>query len=261
VLPPRRLLRDGRPLKVWRYAGLYTPELMLCAGRVAIGGVPQRFWAVWDRERGELHEHTRTGGGLVRLDDDRVRVADRSRAVEVDVRLQPFGDPIEVCSPHGSSHIWTRKWLAQGTGEVRIAGRAIAIDAPLLIDDSAGYHARNTDWEWSAGFGEATDGGAVAWNLVTGINDAVHDSERTVWIDGKAAEVGPVTFSADLAAVMSAQGERLEFAGEATRERHDRVGPVRSDYVQPFGTFSGTLPGGVDLIAGYGVMERHAARW
>jgi hypothetical protein len=34
-----------------------------------------------------------------------------------------------------------------------------------------------------------------------------------------------------------------------------------SDYRQPFGTFSGTLPGGVELAEGFGVMERHVVRW
>ena len=34
-----------------------------------------------------------------------------------------------------------------------------------------------------------------------------------------------------------------------------------SDYRQPFGTFTGTLGGGVELAEGFGVMERHTARW
>ena len=36
---------------------------------------------------------------------------------------------------------------------------------------------------------------------------------------------------------------------------------VRSRYRQPFGTFSGTLPGGIALGQGYGVMEDHDAWW
>ena len=36
---------------------------------------------------------------------------------------------------------------------------------------------------------------------------------------------------------------------------------VRSDYSAPFGSFSGTLPGGVELATGLGVMEHHRARW
>ena len=35
--------------------------------------------------------------------------------------------------------------------------------------------------------------------------------------------------------------------------------PLR--YRQPFGTFSGTLPNGVELAEGYGVMESHDVTW
>lgn len=36
---------------------------------------------------------------------------------------------------------------------------------------------------------------------------------------------------------------------------------MRSSYAQPFGTFTGTLPGGVTLAEGLGVLERHDAVW
>ncbi len=36
---------------------------------------------------------------------------------------------------------------------------------------------------------------------------------------------------------------------------------LRSSYRQPFGTFPGTLPGGITLREAYGVMERHEAVW
>jgi hypothetical protein len=96
----------------------------------------------------------------------------------------------------------------------------------------------------------------VAWNLVTGVHDALRGSERTVWISGDAREVPPAAFSPGLDAV----GD-LRFAAEAERARRDDVVLFASDYRQPFGTFSGTLPGGVELAEGYGVMERHAVRW
>lgn len=258
---PRQLLRNRRPLKAWRYAGLYTDAVMLCAGRVRIGGVPQQFWAVWDRASRELVEHTGFGTGDVDLQDDHITVSDRGRGVRIDLELKPFGDSVEVTSPHGRSSIWTRKWLARATGEVTAGARTITVDAPLLIDDSAGHHARATDWEWSAGFGRTDDGAEVAWNLVAGIHDADTQSERTVWVDGVATEVGPVSFTGGLGEVASADGLQLEFATEATRERHDRLGLVRSDYIQPFGTFTGVLPAGARLESGHGVMERHAARW
>jgi hypothetical protein len=36
---------------------------------------------------------------------------------------------------------------------------------------------------------------------------------------------------------------------------------VRSSYRQPFGSFSGSLPGGVELAAGLGVLEEHDVYW
>jgi hypothetical protein len=111
--------------------------------------------------------------------------------------------------------------------------------------------------------GTAVDGRAVAWNLVTGVHDAPRQSERTVWVDGAAREVAPVTFTGDLDGVRFAadDGGELHFTAEAERARRDDFKVFASDYRQPFGTFSGTLPGGVELAQGYGVMEWHDVRW
>src|SRR5215210_1075657 len=255
-LPPARMapLRARRPLKRWRYVGVYGPEVMLCAGRVSVGGAPQRFWAVWDRRAGVLDERTRLRPGAVALPDGAVRV--RDRGVEIELAVEPAGEPVEIVSAHGRAYIWTRKQPARARGTVRIAGRVLHVDAPALIDDSAGYHARRTAWDWSAGAGRAADGRAVVWNLVSGVHDGPRASERTVWLDGDAHEAGPVLFSVALDAVGA-----LRFAAEAERTHHDRLLVVESEYRQPFGTFSGMLPGGVRLAQGYGVMERHRARW
>jgi len=229
---------------------------MLCAGDVRIAGVPQQFWAVWDREARDLRERTRLGRRHVTVADDRVTIDDAGRGVSAELALERYGDFVEVCSPHGRSYIWTRKWLARASGQVRIDGRSIDVEGPLLIDESAGYHARVTDWKWSAGFGVTADGDEVAWNLVTGIHDSPTGSERTVWLNGAAEEIAALEFAEDLSSVGS-----LTFHAEAVRARNDSFGLMRSDYEQPFGTFSGALPGLPQLSAGYGVMERHEARW
>lgn len=255
-LPPQRMpvWRQGRPLKRWRYLAVYGPDLMLCVGDARVAGVPQRWWAVALPDGG-LYERTT------------VRRVDRAPApgwilvADGDVRIEVAFeevDGVEVVSPHGDGWIWTRKQACVPVrGRVMADGRAWPIDGPLgFVDDSAGYHARRTSWRWSAGIGRARTGEAVAWNLVEGVHDDPDVSERTVWVDGEPREVPAQRFADDLSSV----GE-LRFDEWSAREDHTRRGPFSSDYRQPFGTFSGSLPGGLALEMGYGVMEWHDARW
>src|SRR3712207_5736377 len=120
VVPPARmpLTLDGRPLKQWRYVGVYGERLMVCAGVVRIGPLPQVFWAVWDRGREALRERTRLlrTRGFVSLAGGRVRIADGD--VAVDLVVEP-GVPVETLSAHGDAWIWTRK-----QGDVRVHGCA-----------------------------------------------------------------------------------------------------------------------------------------
>lgn len=263
-LPPARmpLVRGGRPLKRWRWVGVFGDRLMLCAGFARVGGVAQSWWAVWDREEERLRERTVLWrpGRAVRSAPRRLVV--RARGVVVDLALEK-GPGVEVVCRHGAQYVWTRKQAGvRARGEVLLGDERIAVDARAVVDDTAGYHARETAWRWCAGVGRAVDGRAVGWNLVVGVNDPVEGSERSVWVDGDATrEPAPVTIAAGLDRVDGADGTALRFAREAARERHERLVVVRSDYVQPFGTFSGSLPGGVELAQGLGVMEDHRARW
>jgi hypothetical protein len=259
-LPGRR---DGRALKRWRWVGAFGPDLMLCAGLVHVGGIPQAWWAVWDRTAQRLEERTVfvRPRAAVRFGPGRVTVRDHGAAIDLVVQETPG---VETVCPHGAGWIWTRKQAGVAMhGSVRLRdGRELAVDCFGAIDDTVGYHARHTAWKWSAGVGTTADDRPCGWNLVVGVNDPPLHSERSVWIGGAVHEAAPCTFAADLSSVRSpADGGDLRFTAEATRERHDELLLARSDYVQPFGTFSGTLPGGVALREGFGVMEDHRARW
>ena len=262
-VPPARLrlLRGGRPLKRWRYIAVFADELMLCAGSARIGPAATSWWAVWDRARGVLAERTRMGRGRVRFSDGGgLTVHDGDVRIEVTVQE---GGAVESLNPHGAQYVWTRKQAGRPAhARVTIgAGRTLEVDGLAVVDDTAGYHARETAWLWSAGVGRAADGHPVGWNLVTGLNDGPAASERSVWHGDRGHEVGPVSFAEDLSAVSFAEGGTLEFTSEAVRERRDRLLVLRSDYRQPFGRFDGTLPGVGPFTEGLGVMERHIARW
>jgi Protein of unknown function (DUF2804) len=168
--------------------------------------------------------------------------------------------PIEARCPSGASWAWTRKRAGvPATATIEIGGQRREIEGLAVDDESAGYHARRTDWHWSAGVGVGVDGRALAWNLVEGINDPARDSERAIWVEGEPSEPAPVHFDG-LAGVGFADGARLEFAAESERSRSDNFLLVRSSYTHRFGTFSGSLAG-LELAEGFGVMEQHNALW
>jgi len=244
----------SRPLKAWRYVGVFGPEVMLCAASVRVGRARQAFWAVWDREAGALYERTVLRPGAVRLSTGRVVVEDRG--MRIDVRLVER-DGVEAVCRSGEAYAWTRKQAgALAAGTVQAAGRLMRVSGAAIIDDTAAYYERHTHWRWSAGAGRLLDGRAVAWNLVAGVNDPPVNSERTVWVDGEPREVERCRFAEDLSAV-----DGLRFSPEAERRRRESLLLLRSRYRQPFGAFSGELPGGLALAEGFGVMEEHEAWW
>jgi Protein of unknown function (DUF2804) len=244
-----------RPLKAWRYIGVFGPEFMICVAAVRIGRARQSFWAVWDRSAQRLHETTWLSRGGVRLAPGSARVTDGPASLSLTFAE---GDGVETVCRSGDGYGWTRK---QGgiavSGTVQLAGgEPRAVNARAVIDDTSAYYERHTRWRWCAGVGGDGHGRALAWNLVEGVNDPLAGSERTVWVDGLAREVSPVAFDPGLDGVGA-----LRFHAEASREHRQNLVVVRSRYRQPFGTFSGELPDGTLLHEGFGVMEDHDVWW
>jgi hypothetical protein len=283
-LPPDKMpmRRQGRMLKRWRYVGAYCDELLLCAARVQVGPLGQTFWLIWDREGRQLWERTRLRlpggrgevwtealdgegavesgserGSLVRVDASRVEGSE----VRGFLRLGAGAWVESVCPTEEDGYVWTRKRADVPVEcDVRVGDRRWRVEARGMEDESAGYHPRHTVWSWSSGVGRTSDGRSVGWNLVEGINDPPERSERAIWVDGRPVEPGPVRFEG-LDAIAFDDGSRLVFSSECERAKEENLLLVRYSYRQPFGTFSGTLPGGLELERGLGVMEYHDAHW
>ena len=255
-LPPARMPRfQGlRPLKRWRYVGVYGPELQLCVGDARIGPAPVRWWAI-----ARPGEPLREGRRGIELAPGTVRVRDGGVEIAIDVEERA---PVETATAYGRTFAWTAKQAGvHARGTVRLDGRELEVDARAVVDESAGYHPRHTAWKWSAGVGTLADGFNFGWNLVTGIHDSRWASERTIWFDGEAVEVEPVVFGDDLASIRFADGNELRFREWSVRSDRTNLLLMRSYYRQPFGTFEGSLPGGVAVAAAYGVMEDHEVWW
>ncbi|MGH2994624.1 MAG: DUF2804 domain-containing protein [Solirubrobacterales bacterium] len=265
-LPPdkMRLRRGGRNLKRWLYVGAFADEFLLCGARVDVGPLGQTFWVILDREAGEMRENTRLrlpgARGEVWTEDGMVRIM---AGKDVRANLRPGeGRPVEtVCPTADGEYTWTRKSAdVPFECDVRVNGKRWRVGARGVRDESAGYHPRHTVWSWSAGIGRASDGRSVGWNLVSGINDPPERSERSIWVDGEPFEPGPVSFEG-LEAIGFDDGARLGFEAECERTRDENLVLIRYSYRQPFGSFTGTLPGGLELERGLGVMEHHDAVW
>ena len=284
-LPPGRLpiRRRGTWRKRWRYVGVFSDELLACAARIQVANAGQTFWVLWDRRsrvmweqtrlrlpgaRGEvwtespdepgLRDHAPEQGSIDRIEAGHPEAGE----VRAFLRFAGAGEWAEAVCPAGEhGYAWTRKRADVPVEvDIRAGGERWRLEARGVEDESAGYHPRHTVWSWSAGVGRTADGRSVGWNLVEGINDPPERSERSIWIDRSPSEPPPVTFEA-LDAIRFDDGSRLEFSAECERRKEERRPFVRYAYRQPLGTFTGTLPGGVVLAHGLGVMEHHDAHW
>ena len=192
--------RGTRPLKRWRYVGVYTPELMLCVADARIGAVPQRWWAVAFPD-GTLRGADHIGRGGVSIEGS-ARARGCARDVEIELELAR-ATRWRWSLPRARATSGPRSRRRSRCAATRpLDGERFEIDSDAaFIDDSAGYHLRHTAWKWSAGVGRTDDGRRVGWNLVTGVHDSEPAGERTVWVDGEPHAVEHQEFAEDLSSV------------------------------------------------------------
>ena len=239
-LPPARMppLRGLRPLKRWRYVAVYAPELMLCVGNARVAGVPQRWWAVALPD-GRLFEGRRSPPISLRLGSGR---CDRGRLART-----------------ARSYIWTRKQAGVFvSGSVRLPDGDHSFEGDYgFVDESAGYHARHTAWRWSAGVGRRSR--TAARGLEPGRRGARRSGRERAHRVGRR---GAARRWARRRSRRTCRRWATCASASGPRARTTRTcSLMRSDYRQPFGSFSGSLPGGLELESGYGVMEWHDVRW
>lgn len=256
---PMPLFRAGQLRKRWHYLSFWSQELSFCAARAGVGPLQQEYWGIWDREAQQFREGSHRFRRCLQFATNRVRLRDGD--VEIDVTFESSSS-FEVYRPAARAYIWSHKdYCRQARGIVRYEGKTREVVGVVFVDINAGYHDRHTHWRWAAGAGVDQQGRLVAFNAITGLFDTVDRSERTIWIEGEAQEIGLNTFADDLSTLSFAEGGTLRFQPEALIETHENFLVVRSDYFHWFGTYTGTLPGGIELREAYGVRERHDALW
>ena len=146
-------------------------------------------------------------------------------------------------------------------GTIEAGGESWQLDGLWAVDDdSAGYHHRHTDWHWSAGVGRAADGRGGRLEPGQRHQRPAARSERAIWVDGDPREPEPVAFRRPRRGRASPTARGSTSPPSPSAPATTTCWLVRSRYRHLFGTFTGSLDG-IELAAGFGVMEEHSAVW
>ncbi len=292
---PPGILQRRLMEKKWQYAFVATPEMMLSIAVIDCGYLSTGICALFDRGgRRLLIDDNPVLPPLCAQVRDEPADGMSARLVgpRIDARLQRAGGRVSIrakwahavidlmldanrapapisavgdAGAQGRFDFTQKTVLVPAEGEVRAGNVRFAVQGELAgLDYTHGLLARETAWRWAFGCGRSGPH-LVAFNFSEGFLGGA--GENAVWIDGDPQAAGPVAFSFTPQAPMSAWRVRsadgsvdLSFAPEGYRAQNIDLKLISSRYVQPFGTFSGTL-GGIAVADLPGVAEDHAARW
>ena len=230
-LPPGRMppLQRGRPLKRWRYVGVYGPELMLCVGDARVAGC-------------------RSAGGRWRCRTGRCararRRAPRARRARVRRDVRSSSSCRGGAGRRGRLaarplvHLDAQAGAASGARTVRRRRARVEVDGDAASSTSPPATTRATRLALvGRASAVAATAARVAWNLVDGVHDAPapasarsgSTASRTRWRPARSPTTSP-----GWAGCASRQW--------GAREDHTNRLVLRSDYLQPFGSFTGSFP-------------------
>ncbi|HET7786946.1 MAG TPA: DUF2804 domain-containing protein [Myxococcales bacterium] len=288
-LVQRRLME-----KKWQYLFVATPEVMLALAVIDCGYLSTGMCAVFDRggRRLLVDENPVLPPLCAQVSDGPGEMSARLFGPRIEARLQrtPKGLSVKAKWVHAQVDLlldvarapppisavasvgapgrfdFTQKTvLVPAEGEVRAANVRFPVHGQLAgLDYTHGLLARETAWRWA--FGSGRSGlRQVGFNFSDGFLQG--EGENAIWLDGEPRAVGPVTFAFDPESplgpwrVQSRDGRvDLVFQPEGYRRQTVDLKVILSRYLQPFGTFSGSLDGvGIEGVPG--VTEDHAARW
>lgn len=177
----------------------------------------------------------------------------RSPELTLDVRLGTSGLPPAIGAvasikgpPRGMMNATQKVALMPVSGELVIHGERRSLDGGLAgYDYTSGYLDRRTAWKWAFLLGQAKSGEKVAMNLVQGF---VGEPECALWIDGELFPAAEGRFDFDASRplepwkVKTADGGvNLRFEPGAVHEERKDLVLVASRFIQPVGSFSGTI--------------------
>lgn len=287
--------------KRWIYAFVTSNRYTIAVAVVHLGYAGTAFVAVLDRKtRAMLYEHaSRTLPNFVHvgrrseqgcdaqfrgpgarvafarpLGSSRYTLTVDTVGLRLHATLDSRGAPSPVSAicpvPKGAVNVTTKRVLMPTHGVLSVGGEIDQLqDAWGGMDYTQGALARDTQWRWAFGMGTSKDGRKVGFNLVDEFNQG---KECIIWIDDLIVPTVSADFEFDEDHPLSPWKIRtrdgymtLHFHPDAMHAERTNLGLLRSCFVQPMGTFSGTIrvpeKGELLLDGVSGVAENQRVVW
>lgn len=285
--------------KRWHYVGIGNAQCFIGLAMVDVGWTNTAFVYVFDRySKTLLVDATQDGlPGLTAHLSDRPLQGARSwfRFAGMDLRLENTAPgtlavharvgkmlrldatltlpPGSACltaigpiADGGCAHATVKSSALQTRGQLVAAGRSIGLDdACASFDYSNGLLARNTAWRWASAHAPE-----VGFNLQQGYFGT---QENVLWLHGQPWPLGAAQFDFDPQSPLKPWHIHtddglldLQFTPEGARQESKNLLVAASYYIQPIGTFRGTVRAhaGAPLVAVdqlLGVTEDHRSKW
>ena len=159
-------------------------------------------------------------------------------------------------------------------GKITLQKKIFALEPEntfAIFDWTNGFYPRQTYWNWACGAGVDSDGSQIGFNFSSGVYKNGY-LENIVWINGHPLKQTDILFTYDTKnpghpwQIRSKDGLiNLTFKPEGMRGANDNLGFITSRFIQPCGSFEGTIKTKdhlcFDLVSVGGVVEEHFAKW
>lgn len=285
--------------KRWHYVGIATEQCFIGVAIVDIGWTNAAFAYLFDRQsktlladfsqdglpfltarvsnqptNGALSWFKHSGGTLryEHVAGERYRLTVQTRTgLKIDARIDqtgaaPFLAAIGPVPQGGCAHSTVKSSALEVKGTATAGGQSFRLDDGVAsFDYSNGLLARDTEWRWASAHSRA-----VGFNLQHGY---FGNYENVLWLDGALIPLGQARFEFDAKQPLAPWHVStddglldLTFQPEGARQESKNLLVAASYYIQPIGTFNGTVkaapdapPRRVDQLVG--VTEDHRSRW
>jgi hypothetical protein len=212
-----------------------------------------------------------TGGWKVDLD---LRLSDRSRLVGGFTVLRGDGFSLVHKLPSGNPAYTHKDAGLLAEADLRWGDRPIRGRGLSSSDWTRSLAMRETRWRWAAFTHTLADGRRVGLNLSALVYDDARgeSEENVVFVDGRLHSLGgarfelprnPATEPWRVTSIRPGEFE-LTFEPRGAHRENTNALVLKSQFVQPFGVFTGFVRSGdeaIDVSGAVGVVEDHAAVW